>query len=256
MTAQTAAKLSLEKKLASEPKLIDLAKKADTTLDKYQLNETIARVALVLDASGSMKEQYKTGKVQEVINRLLPLAVHFDDNAELDVWAFSQDAFRLPSVTLSNYSDFINTANWQNWVKYGNDEPKAIQAVLARYSYKKRSWWHRFIAWLKALFGLGQSKNLPVLVIFISDGGVNKDKEIKRLLTDAAHLPIFWQFVGIGGRNYGVLEKLDTLQGRFVDNCGFFALDDLHSVSEQELYDRLLKEFPLWLKAAKEKNII
>jgi hypothetical protein len=44
--------------------------------------------------------------------------------------------------------------------------------------------------------------------------------------------------------------------GRVVDNCGFFALDDLNSVSEQELYDRLLSEFLLWLNTAKNKHII
>ncbi len=36
----------------------------------------------------------------------------------------------------------------------------------------------------------------------------------------------------------------------------FFALDDIHSVSNSVLYERLLSEFPDWLKAAKSKSII
>ena len=231
------AKVSLEKKLESAPKLVNLAKKASVSLEKNKLTETTARVALVLDASGSMMNQYKTGKVQEVIERLLPLAVHFDDDGAFDVWTFSSNVLALPSATLQNYSDFINTANrgWREWGMMSiNNEPKVIKAVIEQF----------------------KESHLPVLVIFISDGGVSRNKEIQDLLTGAACLPIFWQFVGIGGRNYGVLEKLDTMKGRIVDNCGFFALDDLHSVSEQELYDRLLKEFPLWLKAAKQKHII
>jgi stress response protein SCP2 len=233
----TSSKLSLEKKLASAPKLIDLAKKATISLEKHQLQETVARIGLVLDASGSMMNQYRTGKVQAVIERLLPLAVHFDDDGELDVWAFSSNTLALPAATLQNYADFIETAaqGWRNWGMMSiNNEPKVIKTVIEHY----------------------EKTQLPVLVIFISDGGVSRNKEITDLLVGAACLPIFWQFVGIGGRNYGVLEKLDTMGGRVVDNCGFFALDDLNSISEQELYDRLLSEFPLWLKAAKNKHIL
>ena len=67
---------------------------------------------------------------------------------------------------------------------------------------------------------------------------------------------MFWQFVGVGGSDYGILERLDDMKGRVVDNCNFFALDDLHDVSEQDLYDRLLEEFPTWLKEATAKGIV
>ncbi|MDP3838556.1 MAG: TerD family protein, partial [Methylococcales bacterium] len=130
--APVTTKLSLEKKLASAPKLIDLAKKASVSLEKYQLQETIARVGLVLDASGSMMNQYRTGKVQEVINRLLPLAVHFDDDAALDVWAFSSNTIALPPATLNNYADFIDSTEggWRDWGMMSiNNEPKVIKQV-------------------------------------------------------------------------------------------------------------------------------
>lgn len=228
----------MEKKISAQaPKLIDLAKKATISLEKHNLASTVARVGLVLDASGSMSGQYHKGKVQNVIERLLPLAVHFDDDEALDVWAFSTSTLSLPAATLKNYANYINgvEGGWRKWgMMSTNNEPLAIQQVIQHY----------------------QNTNLPVLIIFISDGGVSKNKEIKQLLTSAANLPIFWQFIGISGRNYGILEKLDTLPGRIVDNCGFFALDDLDSISEQVLYDRLLSEFPLWHKAAKLKNII
>lgn len=237
-TQAATAKISLEKKIAAQaPKLVDLAKKATISLEKHHLTSTTARVGLILDASGSMHNQYNTGKVQSVIERLLPLAVHFDDDAALDVWAFSTRPLALPEATLENYADYINSVErgWRNWGMMGvNNEPLVIQQVIEHY----------------------QDSRLPVLIIFVSDGGVSQNSKIKQLLTDAARLPIFWQFVGIGGRNYGVLEKLDTLSGRIVDNCGFFALDDLNSVSEQVLYDRLLSEFPLWHQAAKAKNIV
>jgi stress response protein SCP2 len=232
------AKLSLEKKVAqAAPKLVDLAKKASISLEKKRLSNVVARVGLVLDTSGSMTGQYKRGRVQDVVNRILPLAVHFDDDGELDVWAFSAKSLALPAATLSNHADYIDTVNggWRKWgmLSY-NNEPEVIRDVLAHY----------------------KNTQIPVFVVFISDGGVDQNAKIKKLLTEASAQPIFWQFVGIGGRNYGILEKLDTMPGRAVDNCGFFALDDLDSVSEQELYDRLLHELPAWFAEAKSKGII
>jgi len=96
----------------------------------------------------------------------------------------------------------------------------------------------------------------PVYILFVSDGGVHENRAITRLMMEASNQPFFWQFVGLGGSNYGILEKLDDMAGRVVDYCNFFALDDLHDVSEEVLYDRLMEEFPGWLREAKSKNII
>ena len=96
----------------------------------------------------------------------------------------------------------------------------------------------------------------PVYIMFLSDGGVHENREITQLIIEAASLNLHWVFVGLGGSRYGILEKLDTLPGRLIDNCAFFAIDDLHDISEEALYDRLMVEFPTWLKEAKAKGII
>jgi hypothetical protein len=100
------------------------------------------------------------------------------------------------------------------------------------------------------------SDTLPTYIIFFSDGGVDKTKKISKLLIQCAKAPIFWQFVGLGNSDYGVLQKLDDLRGRVVDNADFFALDDIDSVTDAELYDRLLNEFPGWLKQVRAKGIL
>ncbi len=93
-------------------------------------------------------------------------------------------------------------------------------------------------------------------MIFITDGEVENEEEIRKLLTDASRLPIFWQFVGVGGSDYGVLERLDTMSGRYVDNANFFALDDFRAVTSGELYGRLLNEFPEWLKEIRKLRML
>lgn len=236
-----AAKVSLVKKIeAQAPQLVSLAKKVQVTLEKKSLVGVQARVALVLDASGSMDKQYKKGRVQELVDRTVPLAVAFDDNGELDTWAFAEKGFRLSNIGLGNYSGFIegDSRGWRGWDvgRRWNDEPDVMRKVIDFYK--------------------NTGDKTPVFVLFVSDGGVHKNGEITKLMKEAAALPIFWQFVGIAGRDYGILEKLDTMKGRVVDNCGFFAIDDLHSVSEEELYDRLMSEFPTWLKEAKSLGII
>jgi hypothetical protein len=97
---------------------------------------------------------------------------------------------------------------------------------------------------------------VPTLVLFFSDGGIHRDAMIERELREAVEEPIFWQFVGLGRSNYGVLERFDTLPGRRVDNVGFFAVDDISTVPDQDLYDRILSEFPSWIAAAGQAGII
>jgi stress response protein SCP2 len=239
--APVPAKISLAKRVGdAAPKLVSLAKTAQISLQKANLSETKARVVLVLDATGSMNGQYSRGRVQEVLNRVIPLAVSFDEDAELECWAFAEKPLQLSPVTLANYDDFIDTDSkgWKKWNVGGrfNDEPKVIEKVVASF--------------------LESDDQIPMFVIFVSDGGVSKNREITKLMVDAAKLGIFWQYVGIGGSNYGILEKLDTMKDRAVDNCGFFALDDLHDVTEEQLYDKLMAEFPAWIKETTAKGII
>lgn len=62
--------------------------------------------------------------------------------------------------------------------------------------------------------------------------------------------------LGVDGANYGVLERLDTLTGRRVDNTGFFAVDDIDTLTDADLYARLLSEFPAWIRAARSVGVI
>lgn len=234
-------KLSLEKaQKTGNASIIDLTKKSLVQLEKRNLLGVTARVALVLDASGSMNWQYRKGDVQKVVNRLMPLAIHFDDDGDFECWAFAEKTVQLDSVTLKNVNNFINTTQggWENWhvgARY-NEEIPAIEAVIRYYQ--------KF------------TDNLPTYVLFISDGGVGSQHKMQKLLTEAAKKPIFWQFVGIGGHNYGALEKLDEMSGRIVDNCNFFALDQIEAVSDEKLYELLLQEFPEWLKLAQQHQIV
>lgn len=75
--------------------------------------------------------------------------------------------------------------------------------------------------------------------------------------------PLFWQFIGFGdpdSKQFDFLRRLDELAvpgKRVVDNAGFFhAGSDPRAVSDGELYDRLVGEFPTWLVAARAEGIV
>ena len=229
-------KILLEKKMEKAPELISLVKPLVFELKKKNLETTVAKVGLVLDISGSMVPRFKNGTVQSIVNKTLPLAVQFDDDGELDFWFYGTTAKKMDSVNLKNYTVAV-PEDWKHlMLDLGgrNNEPIVMRMVVDEYKDTK----------------------IPAYVLFITDGGVNNKKEIRNIITEASHLPIFWQFVGVGGKNYGVLEKLDTMTGRYVDNAGFFALDDFMKVSNEELYARLLEEFPAWLEEIKKKGMI
>lgn len=230
------SKVSLEKKLEKAPSLVSLAKPIKLALEKFKIQDIVAKVAIVIDISGSMTKRYQNGTVQEIIEKTLPLAIQFDDDGQMDCWYFGTTCKKMNDINLDNYKTAV-PQDWRNLMSYlggSNNEPVVMREVLEIF----------------------KDSVIPVYVLFISDGGVHNKGQIKSIMKDASLYPIFWQFMGIGGSNYGILEQLDTMSGRVVDNAGFFAIDDFKQLSNEEIYNRLLSEFPIWLKKAKELRII
>lgn len=251
-------------------RLISLQKAASISLKKNKLDGVVARVIMVLDASGSTHRMWPT-LMQAATDRLATVALNMDDNGELEFWVYATSAKQFANVTLTNLDSFIKN------IQAGGDGNSSSPATA-----KKSG------GFLGGIFGgsssgggigggivpgLGYDNNepivmqpildeckgnnkIPTLVLFVTDGGIDKGKAIQKVLIDASHHPIFWQFIGLGGSNYGVLEDFDTMTGRHVDNASFFSIDDFKSVSDAELYDRMLKEFPLWLEKVKSLGML
>ncbi|QNQ20330.1 tellurium resistance protein TerF [Kosakonia sp. SMBL-WEM22] len=237
-------RISLEKKLENKsPRLVSLAKKATVSLTKNKLDTLQASVAFVLDASGSMSGQFHKGNVQAVLDRIAVLAAQFDDDGEMDLWAFGKKHKKYPNVTLDNLDDYIETIRkngkrsmFEILPGLGgvNNEPPVMEEIIDYFKETK----------------------LPVYVVFITDGGISKTREIKEAIRRSANYPIFWKFVGLGGSNYGILENLDDFTDRRVDNTDFFAMDDFGTMSDEKLYDNLLEEFRPWIDEAKKLRIL
>lgn len=229
------------------------------SLRKHGAAGVTARVVLILDASGSMSFLYSKGVVADVVERMAAVAAQLDDDGVMQAWTFASHAARLPDLSLGELPEWLELH-----VRVG-------ELSLFRRSRKPRKGLLPGQVDMRAVGIQNEEQKAiadvrtyvrehpavdPTLVLFFSDGGVYRNKEIEQELRDAVEEPIFWQFVGLGRSNYGVLERFDSLPGRRVDNVGFFAVDDISGVPDPELYDRLLSQFPAWMTAARQLGII
>lgn len=219
-----------------------------------------AEVVLVLDYSGSMDHLYRTGAVQALVERILPLGMAFDDDGSVDLYLFHQNFIKIDrAITSMNISGYVDK------YIYGSNGPKfnmgytsyspIISEITKRFATPGKGG-----GFLSRMFGpketLPQIPNYPVYVIFITDGE-NDDKTASEIaIREAANYGIFWQFIGIGTERFNFLKKLDTLTGRKVDNANFFQTPALAQTSDDVLYKMLLTEFPQWLVEARKHSLI
>ncbi|MEU6352762.1 VWA domain-containing protein [Streptomyces sp. NPDC047072] len=235
--------ISLSKVEETAPALVSLYKTAGASLSAHGLEGERAAVYLVVDYSGSMKPYYRDGTVQALADRVLGLSAHLDDDGRVPVVFFSTDIDAETDIELADHEGRIDriVAGLGHMGK--TSYHLAMDAVIDHY--------------------LDSGTTAPALVVFQTDGGPINKPAAERYLCKAARLPLFWQFVGFGdpdSKQFDFLRKLDELavpERRAVDNAGFFhAGSDPRTVSDAELYDRLVGEFPKWLVSARAAGIL
>ncbi|MFD3696281.1 VWA domain-containing protein [Streptomyces sp. NPDC058646] len=246
LPADMRARLSLRKRQVA----VSLAKRGVAAL--------AARVVLVLDASGSMTGPYARGTVSGVAERMAAVAAQLDGRGAMQAWTFASHPARLPDLVVGDLPEWLRLhVRVGQYSLFGRRKPpKGLepgQVDMRTVGIGNEE--QKVIAEVRA-FVRAHPVPEPTLVLFFSDGGVYRNAEIERELREAVEEPLFWQFIGLGRAGYGVLERFDTLPGRRVDNVGFFAVDDIDSLSDEELYDRLLSEFPSWIRAARAAGIL
>ncbi|WP_030564518.1 vWA domain-containing protein [Streptomyces aureocirculatus] len=235
--------ISLEKVQAVAPRLVSLYKAAGRRVRAHGLAGERAAVYLVVDHSGSMRPYYQDGSVQALADRVLGLAAHFDDDGVVPAVFFSTDVDAVADVELARHhgriEEIVAGLGHMGQTSYH----LAMDAVIDHY--------------------LDSGSSAPALVVFQTDGGPLSRAAAERYLCKAAKLPLFWQFIGFGNpasKQFDYLRRLDELSvpdRRVVDNAGFFhAGKDPFVLSDDELYDRLVGEFPQWLAAARERGIV
>lgn len=88
-------------------KKINLSKEqVKISLEKKNVDKLVAEVQVAVDVSGSMYYNFEEGKVQEALNRLIPISLNFDDDGIVPVYAFDEEVTKVESLTLDNLLNF------------------------------------------------------------------------------------------------------------------------------------------------------
>jgi uncharacterized protein YegL len=241
------------------PGLVSLVKVAQVSLQKANLMSHMARVALVLDVSGSMQNLYSSGKVQRLAEKALALATQFDDDGSIDIFTFGASARYLGGMDLGNFGTYIatNIRNLEGDTRYA-----AGMSVVRQHFMNTQDTGNR----------TPRSAATPVYVLYVTDGAnSDKDQTIAQVVASSFE-PIYWQFMAIGRSedDFPFLQKLDDLKvsgstgggllsnlfgrqeqaGRLVDNTGFFSVRDPESIADAELFDKMTSEYSKWVVSA------
>ncbi len=216
------------------------------------------RVGVALDVSGSAEGFYTSGIMQETIDRLLAVALKFDDNGELDAWLFHHGVMTVPTITEADEGSYVKKQVLTRKDLWGaTNYAPALSAVMSHYFGGSTAGVlaEKASGFLGGLFGKkaaapapapAAGKADPAMLLFITDGANNDEAETRRVLQEAAkNSPVYFNMVGIGpASNFRFIERMaDELP-----NVGFVNLNDL-SITDEQLYEAVVNaEFCEWIK--------
>lgn len=218
------------------------------SLSKKSITKIIACVGCAFDVSGSMDNEYRDGLMTEFCARLMPLGLRFDDNGEIDNWAFDSGVYDLGPITKDNYETYIQSTV-QPLVGGSTNFAPMLRSVYDHY-FKGRTETKTNVV-KKGFFGFGSKTETetitheaaagdkPVYFLVQTDGENYDKSETERLLAQLEKTSIYIQFVGIGTDT--TFQFIKDMGDKF-SNVGFFHVPNLSKISDDELYANLIND--------------
>ncbi|WKB50676.1 VWA domain-containing protein [Eleftheria terrae] len=232
--------------------MINLVKKTEIVLQKRGITPIPSQVALAIDISGSMKDEYDAGIVQSVVERCLAVAMKFDSDQLLDVWVFDDGFGYVGQVQADSIDGFVSKRIVRNGKlkKWGGTAyAPVLQSIEAHYygvEGKKASALGRFFgakdkAGQDAKQAVGEQ---PLMVLLITDGENMDRSAFEATLATLRRRRTYVQFVGIGNSDLSYLESVAEAE----PNAGFVQLRQLRGIDDEALLGALITpEFSKWI---------
>ena len=207
-------------------------------------------VELLIDVSGSTRDDFRQGRMEEIFQRVMAFANRVDPNKRVDVTAFSSNTVHCGEFDTSDFQGFMpkfmRAADSVLWD--GTVYSKAFESI-------QKSRGEKIIksvgGMFKSLFSSSEiSKPMQKtrLVIFITDGedygrAVEFYKAVEANLADKS---TFILAIGVGKEShFSILEDADDKFHGF----SFVFAKDYSKLNDDSFYDLLLSaEFVQWYK--------
>lgn len=247
-------------------------------LEKSNLEKITAEVVVDLDVSGSTQNIYGQGLMQEAVQRVVPIALNFDDNGDIPVSVFNDEenfATLETPLTKNNYTDYVKKFILKNAAipKWGGTDyaPVLRQNLMDLGFYQQQLTQVNAVSsgggFFSRLLGKGSTSSvttqtslhlgtqsntkLPAIIYFFTDGANSGGdrKETRNLLEacNEAKSQVYFNFIGVGDEaNFTFLQQI----GDDYPNTGFVNIKDLARVASDsdKIYEYLLPdELKQWL---------
>lgn len=225
---------------------IDLNKRAEkVNIVLAKRNMTSApkmRVGFVTDVSGSAQWMYNQGIIQNTLDRLLAVALKFDDNGEMDVWSFHNRFDRLQTASAADEKTYVKNEILPKASLWGGTSYAPVMNDVVTFYFKdevvekKSGGFLGFGSKTEKVAVAKTDKTTPALCLFITDGVNDDQAKTLQVLKEAVNYPVYWMMVGVGdARHFKFLEKAaDDLP-----NVGFVNLESL-DITDEQLYEEII----------------
>ena len=183
----------------------------------FDTSRLSAKVAFALDESYSMEHLYKDGSVQAILDKLLAVSMFFDDDGDIDMWAFGSKSRSLPQATQDDHGDY------QFNPRYSGTSYHAVTKQVKEFYYDYTEKVIKKVGMIGKMFGkkdvvgLGipegrsdDSDENPVYLFFLTDGETMTAGEDIPALVDLmkSHKDLYIQFIGLGGDSFNTIKNI------------------------------------------------
>lgn len=235
--------VDLSKLRDTHPSLVKRAEKAGISLSKRGLDGIRAQVAMLVDHSGSMYGDYRSGAVQTLVERALGFALQVDADGVVPVIPFDNRVWPSVDVTVDNYQGVVDRDIWRANQMGGTDMAEP----------------------LRTLGKIADASDLPVFGIVIGDGSPSDRTATTKAVCELASKALFIKFLAVRPVDY--LQELDDLpsgsnglfrrgNARLLDNVDAKFLTDPASMSDLAFADAMVDEWDSWITAARGAGVL